>query len=81
VFFLLTREQKTGNNSGDMRALQEHILHLNKLIEYKLSESNRNISKNFEINTSISKNASDKIEEITKKLASLENTNKQIQDI
>jgi len=81
IFVLLTRSNNSGNNSSDFKALQDHILHLNKMVEYKLWESNRNISKNFEINTSISKNASDKIEEITKKLTSLENTNKQIQDI
>jgi hypothetical protein len=39
------------------------------------------MSKNFEVNANISKNASQKIEEITKKLTSLEETNKQIQDI
>jgi len=61
--------------------LQEQMLHMNKLVEYKLWESNRNMSKNFEVNANISKNASQKIEEITKKLTSLEATNKQIQDI
>jgi hypothetical protein len=54
---------------------------MNKLVEYKLGESNRNMSKNFETNANISRNASQKIEEITKKLTSLEETNKQIQDI
>jgi hypothetical protein len=39
------------------------------------------MSKNFEVNANISKNASQKIEENTKKLTSLEETNKQIQDI
>jgi hypothetical protein len=61
--------------------LQDQMMHMNKLVEYKLGESNRNMSKNFETNANISKNASQKIEEITKKLTSLEETNKQIQDI
>ena len=82
IFILLTRNNNSSwNNSWELRGLQENISQLNKLVEYKLWESNRNMSKNFEVNANLSKNASDKIEEITKKLTSLEETNKQIQDI
>ncbi|MCP4523597.1 MAG: DNA recombination protein RmuC [Candidatus Gracilibacteria bacterium] len=81
IFLLMTKKENSQNNSGELKILQDQIMHLNKLVEFKLSESNNNISKNFEVNANISKNASDKIEEITKKLTSLEETNKQIQDI
>lgn len=81
IFFLLTRKQGSTDNSGEFKMLQDQMLHMNKLVEYKLWESNRNMSKNFEVNANISKNASEKIEEITKKLTSLEATNKQIKDI
>ena len=56
-------------------------LHLNKSIDFKLSENSKNTIKQAEINTSITKDATKKIEEITKKLSSLEETNKQIKDI
>jgi len=56
-------------------------LHLNKSIDFKLSENSRNIVKQAEINSDITKQATKKIEEITEKLSSLEETNKQIKDI
>lgn len=61
--------------------LNDQIIALNRNIDFKLSESNKNTIKQSEINTGISKQANDKIEEITKKLSSLEETNKQIKDI
>jgi hypothetical protein len=61
--------------------IQDQIFNLNKNIDYKLSESNRNTQKNSELNSKISQNANKQIEEITKKLTSLEETNKQIKDI
>ncbi|MBT3727122.1 hypothetical protein HOF65_00775 [bacterium] len=61
--------------------LQEQIIALNKNLDYKLSESNRNTQKNFDTNSKINLQANKSIEEITKKLTSLEETNKQIKDI
>jgi len=61
--------------------LQEQIIGLNKTIEYRLWESNRNMTKNFDVSSKINQDATNKIEEITKKLANLEETNKQIKDI
>lgn len=81
IFFLVTRKSNSGNHWGEFKMLQDQILHLNKLMEYQMWESNKNMSKNFEVNANISRNASQKIEEITKKLTSLEETNKQIKDI
>jgi hypothetical protein len=72
------------NNKPDdnsLKLLQEQIIALNKNIDFKLAEANRNTLKQSEINTNISKEANTKIEEITKKLTSLEETNKQIKDI
>lgn len=80
IFYLLiTRNSKNDNTS--IKMLQDQIIALNKNIDYKLWESNRSINKNFDINTKISYDSINKIEEITKKLASLEETNKQIKDI
>jgi len=80
VFYLLTR-QNNSKDDGGLRLLQEQILNLNKTIDYKLWESNKNVSKNFETSSKINIEATNKIEEITKKLTSLEETNKQIKDI
>ena len=80
IFYLLTR-QNNSKDDGGLRLLQEQILNLNKTIDYKLWESNRNVSKNFETSSKINVDATNKIEEITKKLTSLEETNKQIKDI
>lgn len=81
IFYLFSKIWEKQNNNGSINLLQEQILALNKSLDYKLSEANRNTIKQWEINTSISKEASQKIEEITKKLSSLEETNKQIKDI
>lgn len=81
IFYLFSKLWEKQNNNGSINLLQEQILALNKSLDYKLSEANRNTIKQWEINTSISKEASQKIEEITKKLSSLEETNKQIKDI
>ena len=80
IFYLLTRkDSKTDDTS--MKMLHEQVLALNKNIDYKLGESNRNTQKNFDINSKISFDSIKKIEEITQKLTSLEETNKQIKDI
>ncbi|MDD3145536.1 MAG: DNA recombination protein RmuC [Candidatus Gracilibacteria bacterium] len=81
IFYLFSKMGNKSNSNDSFRLLQDQILALNKSLDYKLSESNRNTMKQGEINTSISKEASQKIEEITKKLSSLEETNKQIKDI
>ena len=81
IFYLLSKLWNKSNSNDSFRLLQDQILALNKSLDFKLSESNRNTMRQWEINTSISKEASQKIEEITKKLSSLEETNKQIKDI
>lgn len=81
IFYLFSKLWNKSNSNDSFRLLQDQILALNKSLDFKLSESNRNTMKQWEINTSISKEASQKIEEITKKLSSLEETNKQIKDI
>jgi DNA recombination protein RmuC len=81
VIFLLLSKKNVKTDTSSLQLLQEQIMSLNKTIDYKLGESNRNLSKNFEINSKINIDATRKIEEITKKLTSLEETNKQIKDI
>lgn len=79
LYLLLKKEEKV--DSWSLKILQDQIISLNKNIDYKLWESNRNTQKNFDINSKISLNANKQIEQITKKLTSLEETNKQIKDI
>ncbi len=83
IVYLLTRQTWGGQavDTTNIKMLQDQIIALNKSLDYKLSESNRNTQKNFDTNTKINMQANDKIEEITKKLTSLEETNKQIKDI
>ena len=80
IFYLLAKTWKKSDESS-LKLIQQQILHLNKSIDFKLSENSKNTIKQAEINTSITKDATKKIEEITKKLSSLEETNKQIKDI
>jgi DNA recombination protein RmuC len=80
IMYLLLKKENNVDNSW-FQMIQEQINNLNKSIDYKLSEWNRNTQKNFELNSNISKEANKQIEDITKKLASLEETNKQIKDI
>jgi len=61
--------------------LQDQILNLNRTIELKLSKSNDTIWKTLETNQKITSEATKKIEEITKQLSSLEETNNQIKNI
>lgn len=81
VLYAKLTSKKPPWNDNSLKLLQEQLLALNKNIDYKLWESNRNTLKQSEINTNLTKEASKKIEEITKKLSSLEETNKQIKDI
>jgi DNA recombination protein RmuC len=79
MYLLLKKDDK--RDIWSLQMIQEQIISLNKNIDYKLWESNRNTQKNFDINSKISTDANKQIEEITKKLSSLEETNKQIKDI
>lgn len=82
VFYLLTKiSNKKEDKNSSLKLIQQQILSLNKLLDYKLSENNKNNITQWQINSNISKEANKKIEEITKKLSSLEETNKQIKDI
>ncbi len=84
IVYLLTRQSSwewTGIDTTNIKMLQDQIIALNKNIDYKLWESNRNTQRNFDINSRINKEANNRIEQITKKLTSLEETNKQIKDI
>jgi len=74
-------KKSENKDSGALKLIQQQILNLNKSIDYKLSENSRNTVKQAEINSDITKQATKKIEEITEKLSSLEETNKQIKDI
>lgn len=85
---------KKNEKSEDL--IQEHLFNLTKVFESKISETNflidkkiwenfkimqENFSKNFDTTSQISQNSNKTIEEITKKLTNLEETNKQIKDI
>lgn len=82
IFYLFSKVWNSSWNNLDwIKLLQDQIIALNKNIDFKLSQSNNNTLKQWEINANISKEATKKIEEITKQLSSLEETNKQIKDI
>ena len=81
IFYLLIKKSPEKTDNTWLKMLQEQIIGLTKTIDYKLWESNRNISKNFDVSSKINLDANKKIEEITKKLSNLEETNKQIKDI
>lgn len=80
IFILLSKKEK-GSDEKTLKLLQDQIIALNKNIDFKLSENNKNNVKQSQINSDISRESSKKIEEITRKLTSLEETNKQIKDI
>ncbi len=79
VFFLVIRLQK--KQDLPLKMLQDQILNLNRTIDLKLSKSNDTIGKTLETNQKITSEATKKIEEITKQLSSLEETNSQIKNI
>ncbi len=82
IFFLVAKNTNSKNyDSGSLKMIQDQILDMNRNIDFKLSQNSQNTLKQSEINTSISRDASSKIEEITRKLSSLEETNKKIHDI
>ena len=65
--------------------LQDQLLHLSKTLDFKLSENTKsltdNMSRTFATSSKISEDSNKRIEEITKKLTELGETNKNIQDI
>lgn len=73
VIFLVLRN-KNNNHDNSSKLIQDQIFNLSKVLDDKLT-------KNFDINSKISKNSNSLIENITKKLTNLEETNKQIKDI
>ena len=79
VFFLITRPSKRDDTW--LKMLQNQLFHLNQTLDKNLLKSNESIWKTLETNQKISSEATKKIEEITKKLSSLEETNNQIKNI
>lgn len=95
ILYLMKNQNNRKDNWG-INLLQEYILNLNKTIDLKIGETNRfldhklsesnkifteNMSKTFETSSKISEDSKNAIIEITKKLTSIEETNKQIKDI
>jgi len=95
IIYLFIKLQKE-NPNWSISLIQEQILNINKNLEEKLLKTsetvdkklfetnniiNNNILKTFETSSKIALESNNKIEEITKKLTSLEETNKQIKDI
>jgi len=95
IIYLIIR-QNTPKTDGSMKLLQDHIFNLtntfdarlsetNKNIDIKLSESNKmlneSMNKTFDTTSKIGLDANKNIEQLTKKLTELGETNKQIQDI
>ena len=95
AILILLKLSQPRDNSG-MKMIQEYIFDLNKTFDTKMTETNRfldsklsesnkhlteNLSKTFETSSKISQESNKRIEDITKKLTELGETNKQIQDI
>jgi hypothetical protein len=72
IFMMLKNKDKPEDNSSKL--IQDHLFNISKSLDDKLS-------KNFETNSKISRDSNKTIEDITRKLTSLEETNKQIKDI
>lgn len=96
VLFLVTKKGSNSNDAKSFQLLQQHLFDLShqlerklnethKTLDSKLSESNKylseNIQKTFLTSSKIWEESNKKIEEITKKLTELGETNKQIKDI
>lgn len=85
ALILLLRKQSGRWNNWEAKLIQEQLFHMSKTLDYKLSESNKNLSDNmsktFATSSKISEDSNRRIEEITKKLTELGETNRQIQDI
>ncbi len=74
LIFLVIRNFYKNNDNNSNKLIQSQIFNLSKIVDDKLN-------KNFSINSQISQNSNILIENITKKLTNLEETNKQIKDI
>ena len=96
IIIYLLKNKTSEKKDNSINLLQEELHHLTKTLDYKLSEtnnqidkklseSNKNIfetiTKNFDTSSRINKNSNKTIEEITKKLTQIEETNKQIRDL
>ncbi len=85
IYLLISKKENNNKNNDEFKLIQDHILHLNKTIDSKLDSSNKimseNMSKTFETSMKINIQANKTIEDITKKLTKLEETNMQIKDI
>jgi hypothetical protein len=84
LIFLLLKNKNT-KTSDSSKLIQDQIFNLSKVFDEKLSQNNtiinNNLNQNLKTNSDISKTSNKLIEDITIKLASLEETNKQIKDI
>ncbi len=74
LIFLVIRNSYKNNDNSSNKLIQNQIFNLSKIMDDKLT-------KNFNTNSQISQNSNILIENITKKLTNLEETNKQIKDI
>jgi hypothetical protein len=85
VLIFLVLKSKNSSSLGSSKLIQDQIFNLSKIFDAKLSESNKlmnnSLSKTFETSSNISQRSNKVIEDITKKLTNLEETNKQIKDI
>jgi len=84
IILLLTRSKK-GENTWELKLLQDQLIHMSKTLDYKLSENTQTLGKNMSETLKNSSHIADtsnkNIEAITKKLTELDETNKQIQHI
>ncbi len=82
TIFLVTKKNSSNNSS---KLIQDQIFNLSKIFDEKLSQNNKiintNLLENLKTNSNISNKSNKLIEDITKKLASLEETNNQIKEI
>jgi len=74
VLIFLMMKIRYKNNDNSSKLIQDQIFNLSKTFDDKLS-------KTFDISSKISQNSNNLIENITKKLTNIEETNKQIKDI
>lgn len=81
----LFENNKNTSDSNAMKLIQEQMFQLNKTVDTKLGESSKilsdNMNRNFATSSNINEASNKRIEEITKKLTELWETNKHIQDI
>ncbi len=74
ILIFLMMKIRYKNNDNSSKLIQDQIFNLSKTFDDKLS-------KTFDISSKISQNSNNLIENITKKLTNIEETNKQIKDI